>query len=1136
MKRFFSALICTAVICGVLPGSVYSDGKTVMLSTAEEFVRFAGSCVSDAYSEGMQVVLKNDIDFTGVDVIPVEIFSGSFDGCGYTLKNIRMSFEGDDKGLFIRVAKGAEIVNLNIEGNFESRSRDDGGSVSTKNVLGKLFKNTGVKSELTEDYVEILGAVAAVNEGTVRGCSFKGSVSGESTVGAIVGYNRNSGMLEECVNYGAVQGNINIGGIAGKNDGYIKNCENKGNINTNANEKSSCIGGIAGSSDGAVQGAVNSGEVGYINLGDNIGGIAGKQSGLITECTNSGKVFGRRGVGGIAGRFEPFSNISAETLKEDVKSNIDDVKTDIDNAKEELASLPADWKQDIRELSKDLLGVGGEGLKLSDNLTRLTDSIVDNTTQVSGSTKDVLDSVNSAVQDINGNNSVSKAADSVSDLTGRVGKAVDKASEKLDSADTEGIGENVRNVLSGLADVNDETKAAVKSLDGALTETIRLLQDNDGTMDDLFTSATGLMDEAAAALENGDANAAQSLENIRERLDELDEELIEPLTKNLKTTHAVLNNTLKQLSNSSADISDAVSGTLGDIDRLLRRRIERLEKIDSAIDEIRRKIDGVIEHIKGKLPENARLPEMLLPTVYAAEAEDSSEKSDPESIDIPLLRPVAGIWVEDALIRYSYNSGEINGIEYTGGIAGAVGSESKLKTGENETVSGAEILEEEGFAKAVVNGSVNEGRIISKNGNAGGISGFSNIGIIKNCIGSGEIDASEGKMAGGIAGESRGKIEKCIGYAKTSAKSDVGGIAGKSDSIRLCYAFPEVTGGTERTGAIAGNNGDTIEKNYFIDEGLGGIDGADFEGRAAALSKDDMTGDGIIPYLMDGFISDDWYMGSGERYLPQLRFLAENDSEIIGGFLKAKSDELARLEFTVSFVIDGETVQTLKAEYGTVVDSSQVPELPVKEGFNPSWDGDISKKILRNTVFTCVYNDATTTISSGEKPPMILVEGNFKEDTKLIVDTLSLQNVGFDGYKVSSGYTISTSDGYSDKVRVRVRDEKGKCAAVGIPDTSGMHVTEAERDGSYIVFELEKPGGFYLLKKKADPIGAVIIILLVLVLACTIFILAKRFKAGKKKLEKTQPSEIDGEEKTAEESGFEANKKTEKAESQIDLE
>lgn len=158
---------------------------------------------------------------------------------------------------------------------------------------------------------------------------------------------------------------------------------------------------------------------------------------------------------------------------------------------------------------------------------------------------------------------------------------------------------------------------------------------------------------------------------------------------------------------------------------------------------------------------------------------------------------------------------------------------------------------------------------------------------------------------------------------------------------------------------------------------------------------------------------------------------------------------------------------------------------------------------------------------------MILVEGNFREDTKLIVDTLSLQNVGFDGYKVSSGYSISTSDGYSDKVRVRVRDEKGKCAAVGIPDTSGMHVTEAVRDGSYIVFELEKPGGFYLLKKKTDPIAAVIIILLVLLLACVIFLLVRKLRAKKKNLAKTHTEEIEETEETAEESGSDANDEAE---------
>ena len=1098
MKRFFSALMSAAIIFSILPQAVYSDEISVVaISTPEEFNEFSKKCVSDTYSKNMQAVIKNDIDFKDTDVIPVEIFCGELDGGGYTLKNICLDFDGNNKGLFVRCGSGAVIKNLNVNAEIMAKNEDEQ-EASAKNMLGKIFKNIGVKNEVSENYIEVVGGIVGINEGQMNTCTFKGSVKGESTVGGLVGYNRNLGMIENCVNEAAVQGDLYVGGIAGKNDGYIKTGENKGKINTNANESSSGVGGVAGMSGGVINGTANTGEVGYLNLGDNIGGIAGVQSGLITECTNSAKVYGRKGVGGIVGRFEPYNNISKETIKEDVKNNIEDIHVDLDKAKEDIKSLPQDWKDDIKDLAKNLADVGlGDGLgfsKLSDNVSRLTDSMVDNTNQISSSTSDMLGSAQKAIDKASGNNSIKQASDALSDLSKSIG-------DKIDGADTDGIGENVRNVLSGLSDVNDETKSTLKTLDKTLNETLSFITDNEGSLEDVMNNTVDFLDKATTALENGDKNAEESLEDLRDRLDHLQDDCIDPLTKNLKQTHKALNAAINQIQSSFADSADSIAQVMQDLDKLIKRRIDKLEKLDAKIDKIKETIDNIInKHRPGTKPtESAR----LFTTVYADddEEDDKKDENEPQSVDIPLLRPVAGIWSEDAVVKFSYNEGEINGVEYTGGIAGAVGMESAIKSGENAQSADTDMLGLDGFVKAVISGCINDGKILSKNGNGGGISGYSTIGIIRESIGGGKIESSDGGYVGGISGFSKGFIERCIGFADLEAKKNTGGIAASCEHIKLCYAFPRIYKASEHIGAIAGVNSGDIEKNYFINEGLGGIDSADYDGRAVALSKDDMTADGVIPYLMDGFISDDWYMAEGSVCLPQIRAIAENECETIGAFLRTKSDDYAKLLFKVVFTDDEDNeIKSFTAPYGTVIAEDEIPELPEKDGYTPQWDNDVTKPIVRNTVFKCVFDNATTTISSGEEPPIILVEGNFHSDAKLVVENLSSDNISFSNYRVKKGYTISSTDDYNGKVTVRVRDEKKKCRAIGVMGSEGVQTIQSHRDGSYMVFELDSMGGFYVLTGKLNPLWLLLWLLILAAVGFGAFLAHKRLKPVRKKI------------------------------------
>lgn len=84
------------------------------------------------------------------------------------------------------------------------------------------------------------------------------------------------------------------GGIAGRNEGTIEACINRGAIDPDANDDAQDTGGIAGRSSGTITGSVNHGEIGYPHTGYNVGGIAGRQNGSVVGCENYGSIGGAR--------------------------------------------------------------------------------------------------------------------------------------------------------------------------------------------------------------------------------------------------------------------------------------------------------------------------------------------------------------------------------------------------------------------------------------------------------------------------------------------------------------------------------------------------------------------------------------------------------------------------------------------------------------------------------------------------------------------------------------------------------------------------------------------------------------------------------------------------------------------------
>ena len=256
---------------------------------AEQFQRFieeiaAQSGSSDVYK------LMNDIDLSGITLVPAENFYGKLDGQGFKLKNLVL----DGTSLF--AASEGEICNLVLDS-----------SCSFSNPSG------------------VWGALVAVNNGKVSNCTNNADVNfsayGSGTeVGCLVG--RTTGTVENCVNNGNLNFNGSgieshgiFGGVVGLMSGeegkvLVAHCVNNGDVifNNPSQSKNTYLGGVLGGTPqtefkssapknyGTIANCENNGDVtlqwGVSESGSycDVGGVAGYVEGSVLSCTNRGTV------------------------------------------------------------------------------------------------------------------------------------------------------------------------------------------------------------------------------------------------------------------------------------------------------------------------------------------------------------------------------------------------------------------------------------------------------------------------------------------------------------------------------------------------------------------------------------------------------------------------------------------------------------------------------------------------------------------------------------------------------------------------------------------------------------------------------------------------------------------------------
>ena len=387
-------------------------GSVITIASAEDLVLLADSGKTENFSTGKTFVMTEDIDLSEYENMFIPIMDGTFDGGGHTITGIRLQEEMSDYGFFRYVGPNGTVANLTVEATVTS---------------GEDQENIGI--------------IAGDNKGTIRGCTSRGTLNGQTNVGGIAGKNETTGTISRCGNEAEVDGKQATGGITGYNEGTVSDCTNSGKVNTNqkvvksttngegsinisipnavtgmtADDRANDTGGIAGYSEGSITYCKNEATIGHDRLGSATGGVVGRQKGSLAYADNSGVVYGHKDVGGIVGVFVPYETGSYDRDYEQ------ELKDELDN----LSSL-MDQLSDVGD---------GMGNHLSDNVDVLREQLKSLKNSVRIYFDDYSDMASDGKDSIDKN--VGEMKDSINRMTNRINiqqitDAMTKISEDLD--------------------------------------------------------------------------------------------------------------------------------------------------------------------------------------------------------------------------------------------------------------------------------------------------------------------------------------------------------------------------------------------------------------------------------------------------------------------------------------------------------------------------------------------------------------------------------------------------------------------------------------------------------------------------------------------------------------------------------
>lgn len=265
-------------------------GSTIHISSAQEFIdKIAQDGTGTA---GRTYILDNDIDFSTIsNYVAKENFSGTIIGNGHTIKNLT-----SDQGLFVTTTNTASISDLTLENFTITASENNTGALVGVN-RGDIDDVHVNNSTINGGSYSATGALVGSNYGAISNSSSSATVSGDSIVGGLVGFNYDASITNSYAT-GNVNGKTNTGGLIGQNNsGTIENSHATGRVESSGEN----TGGLVGLHNGT--GIItNSYATGNVEGRDKSGGLVGQHSsGSITGSYATGDIFGQTNVGGFSG-------------------------------------------------------------------------------------------------------------------------------------------------------------------------------------------------------------------------------------------------------------------------------------------------------------------------------------------------------------------------------------------------------------------------------------------------------------------------------------------------------------------------------------------------------------------------------------------------------------------------------------------------------------------------------------------------------------------------------------------------------------------------------------------------------------------------------------------------------------------
>lgn len=376
------------------------------------------------------------------------------------------------------------------------------------------------------------------------------------------------------------------------------------------------------------------------------------------------------------------------------------------------------------------------------------------------------------------------------------------------------------------------------------------------------------------------------------------------------------------------------------------------------------------------------------------------------------------------LIAQSTNTAPVSADTNAGGIAGNVSLDISFDREDRLNISSTLIGSGKYEIFARISGCENRAAVSASKSCAGGIAGRMEYGLVISCDAVGEVSTAE-EYAGGIVGHSSSTIRNSRARVNLSGQRYLGGIAGLGKNISSCLAMPHFADKAELCGSVAGYADGEIAENIYSDSTLGGVDGFSFTGQSDYMDYEAFA---ALPDTPDYFRS-------------------------IG----------------VTFVKDGDTVETVEVPFGGTIDS--LPAVPDEDGMYWQWnDFDPDEAIYYSRTVEGEYIRPVTTISTGEDEPLFLAEGVFRDGQTLFAApfTPDADALGIDAGSVLAAYTVRVSD-YSEPVTVRML--AASAGSLYTLTDGALAPLSCTRDGSYIVFRIDNGASIVYLSEASSHNG-----------------------------------------------------------------